>query len=444
MTHARFAQKQGSVPVWGGELIVHFDSRRRAGARSTAAIMPLRGDAAGARASLPTKRASPRSPTRARLRPDVDPERVHHARAEALHLPYVGDAPRGSPGASRSRSNDPTPPHAARDLRRRHRRQHPAPRRHARLRRRQRRRRVRRSPAARRSRSAAARYWLEDARAARRRRRPTAPPARSRLPGTEVQQQGPAIAGTRPATGAGAAVDAHASTSATAGTTSRKVHGRAGWDGKGKGVHATRALRQPLRQRVLRRQAAGLRRRRRRQRSRRSSGALDVVAHEFTHGVTAHTAKLGIEGQSGALNEAISDIFGCFVTGAQGEPHWQMGETIYHPNGRRAPLRDAGDPHSSITRRRCREYVDTTDDNGGVHLNSHHRLARGLPHDRRQGLGVDARRRRSGTARSRATSPRAPASPTPPTPPSRPRRTSAATTRRRCATAGSPSGVLSE
>ena len=36
--------------------------------------------------------------------------------------------------------------------------------------------------------------------------------------------------------------------------------------------------------------------------------ALDTAAHEFTHGVTANTAGLEYECQSGALNESISDI----------------------------------------------------------------------------------------------------------------------------------------
>ncbi|MBZ4322702.1 M4 family metallopeptidase [Streptomyces sp. SCA2-4] len=38
--------------------------------------------------------------------------------------------------------------------------------------------------------------------------------------------------------------------------------------------------------------------------------ALDVAAHEMSHGVTAATAKLVYSGESGGLNEATSDIFG--------------------------------------------------------------------------------------------------------------------------------------
>jgi Zn-dependent metalloprotease/chitodextrinase len=39
----------------------------------------------------------------------------------------------------------------------------------------------------------------------------------------------------------------------------------------------------------------------------------DIVAHEITHGVTEHSANLIYEGESGALNESFSDIFGVVV-----------------------------------------------------------------------------------------------------------------------------------
>lgn len=38
--------------------------------------------------------------------------------------------------------------------------------------------------------------------------------------------------------------------------------------------------------------------------------ALDVAGHEMTHGVTASTARLNYSGESGGLNESMSDIFG--------------------------------------------------------------------------------------------------------------------------------------
>ncbi len=41
--------------------------------------------------------------------------------------------------------------------------------------------------------------------------------------------------------------------------------------------------------------------------------ALDVVGHEFTHGVIRHTSNLVYERESGALNESFADIFGTMV-----------------------------------------------------------------------------------------------------------------------------------
>jgi len=43
------------------------------------------------------------------------------------------------------------------------------------------------------------------------------------------------------------------------------------------------------------------------------TGSVDVTGHELTHGVTQYTANLAYEGQSGALNESISDVFGSMV-----------------------------------------------------------------------------------------------------------------------------------
>ena len=40
---------------------------------------------------------------------------------------------------------------------------------------------------------------------------------------------------------------------------------------------------------------------------------LDILGHEFTHGVTAYEANLVYAGQSGALNESFSDIFGMWI-----------------------------------------------------------------------------------------------------------------------------------
>ncbi len=106
--------------------------------------------------------------------------------------------------------------------------------------------------------------------------------------------------------------------------------------------------------------------------------ALDVAGHELTHGVIEATAGLRYIGQSGALNEALADIFGCMIDRA----NWTIGETVV--NSRLYPsnaLRNLADPHNGASRdkqgwqpRNMSEYKKlpntTAGDNGGVHINS--------------------------------------------------------------------------
>lgn len=101
------------------------------------------------------------------------------------------------------------------------------------------------------------------------------------------------------------------------------------------------------------------------------AGALDVVAHELTHGVTSYTANLVYQGQSGALNEAFSDIFGEMVEYyAEGSNDWLMGSRLSEPvrnmKDPSALLLSSGVPYPS----KMSDYVRTTQDNGGVHINS--------------------------------------------------------------------------
>lgn len=59
------------------------------------------------------------------------------------------------------------------------------------------------------------------------------------------------------------------------------------------------------------------------------AGALDVVAHELTHGVTSYEANLIYQNQPGALNEAFSDIFGEMVEAySTGATDWIMGTNL--------------------------------------------------------------------------------------------------------------------
>jgi bacillolysin len=103
------------------------------------------------------------------------------------------------------------------------------------------------------------------------------------------------------------------------------------------------------------------------------SGALDVVAHELTHGVTEYSSNLIYQNESGALNEAFSDIMGTaveffFHEGGSGNlrADYLVGEDTIRPGGIRsmADPQAYGDPdHYS------RRFLGTAD-NGGVHSNS--------------------------------------------------------------------------
>ena len=100
----------------------------------------------------------------------------------------------------------------------------------------------------------------------------------------------------------------------------------------------------------------------------------DVVAHELTHGVTEYTSALIYRYESGALNEAISDIFGSMVdyaTGAAGLDIWKIGEDIYTPGETGDALRYMYDPE--LDNYSSDYYPDRyigDEDNGGVHGNS--------------------------------------------------------------------------
>jgi bacillolysin len=108
------------------------------------------------------------------------------------------------------------------------------------------------------------------------------------------------------------------------------------------------------------------------------AGALDVVAHELTHAVTHSSSGLIYLNESGALNEAFSDIMGTSVeffhqpAGAfRAEADFIIGEdTIRSPDGLQHGIRSLSNPgafghpdHYSI------RYTGS-DDQGGVHINA--------------------------------------------------------------------------
>lgn len=101
-------------------------------------------------------------------------------------------------------------------------------------------------------------------------------------------------------------------------------------------------------------------------------GSLDVVAHELAHAVTQHSANLEYRNQSGALNESYSDVFGSAVeyhhTGRA--DWWVLAEDIWTPNVPGDSMRNMKDPSLGNQPGHMDDYVNTTQDNGGVHINS--------------------------------------------------------------------------
>jgi thermolysin len=103
------------------------------------------------------------------------------------------------------------------------------------------------------------------------------------------------------------------------------------------------------------------------------AGALDIVAHELSHGVTEFTSNLIYRNESGALNESFSDMMGTsaeffFQPAGSGnlKADYLIGEDVIRPGGLRSMENPGlfGDPDHYSKR------FQGSDDNGGVHTNS--------------------------------------------------------------------------
>ena len=94
-------------------------------------------------------------------------------------------------------------------------------------------------------------------------------------------------------------------------------------------------------------------------------GALDVVAHEFSHAVVSATASLVYENQSGALNESFADVMSVMVD----REDWIQGEDIMGPYASQSAIRSLADPNLYGHPATMDEYRDISWDHGGVHIN---------------------------------------------------------------------------
>lgn len=111
---------------------------------------------------------------------------------------------------------------------------------------------------------------------------------------------------------------------------------------------------------------------------------LSVIAHEMTHGVIQHSGGLIYENQSGALNEHVADVFGALaeqrVLGQTAhQADWLIGRGILGAGINGVALRSMKAPGTAYADDllgtdpqpwHMDQFNTTTDDNGGVHINS--------------------------------------------------------------------------
>ena len=114
------------------------------------------------------------------------------------------------------------------------------------------------------------------------------------------------------------------------------------------------------------------------------TGDADVIGHELTHGVTQYTAGLIYDGQSGALNESFSDVFGSAIEQAMegknaGNADWLIGDGIMGPTLYGEALRSMKAPGTAYDNSlmgkdpqpdHMSNYYSGPADNHGVHINS--------------------------------------------------------------------------
>jgi Zn-dependent metalloprotease len=112
--------------------------------------------------------------------------------------------------------------------------------------------------------------------------------------------------------------------------------------------------------------------------------AIDVMGHELTHGVTQYEAGLNYSQQPGALNESMSDVFGSLVKQYKlqqvaTDADWLIGQGLLTENVKGVALRSMKAPGTAYDDpvlgkdpqpAHMKDYVNTINDNGGVHINS--------------------------------------------------------------------------
>lgn len=116
----------------------------------------------------------------------------------------------------------------------------------------------------------------------------------------------------------------------------------------------------------------------------RFTKCIDVIGHELTHGVTQYEAALEYEGESGALNESFSDVFGSMIKQYMlkqtvDKADWLIGAGLFTKKVKGIALRSMKEPGTAYDDPtigkdpqpgHMKDYVKTKSDSRGVHINS--------------------------------------------------------------------------
>ncbi|MDJ0798832.1 MAG: M4 family metallopeptidase [Calothrix sp. MO_167.B12] len=116
----------------------------------------------------------------------------------------------------------------------------------------------------------------------------------------------------------------------------------------------------------------------------RFTTSIDVIAHELSHGVTQYEAGLIYFGESGALNESMSDVFGSLVkqkvkNQTAESADWIIGEGLLMPKIKGVGIRSMKAPGTAYDDPllgedpqpgHMKDIYTGFKDNGGVHINS--------------------------------------------------------------------------
>lgn len=105
---------------------------------------------------------------------------------------------------------------------------------------------------------------------------------------------------------------------------------------------------------------------------------IDIQSHELGHAILQYEADFIYDGQSGALNEHVADVFGICIKQWQykensSEASWLLGEGLWVDKKFKA-LRSMQAPGTAFPGddqpEHMSEFYDGREDNGGVHINS--------------------------------------------------------------------------